>query len=109
MTSIPASRSALATILTPRSWPSSPGFATTTRIRRAVSLEALTVLLRWPLLVRFDGKPRSDWAGRCAVSGSDGDWRQALLEQVTWAPQTSEPEVNRINWPGYVPRRAVRW
>src|SRR5215207_5860156 len=31
MTSIPASRSARATTLAPRSWPSSPGFATTIR------------------------------------------------------------------------------
>src|SRR5256885_16374359 len=32
MTSIPASRSDLAMILAPRSWPSRPGFATTTRM-----------------------------------------------------------------------------
>src|SRR5919202_6234165 len=32
MTSMPASRSARAMILAPRSWPSRPGFATTTRI-----------------------------------------------------------------------------
>src|SRR3712207_2959611 len=32
MTSIPASRSARAMIFAPRSWPSRPGFATTTRI-----------------------------------------------------------------------------
>src|SRR5919197_67061 len=35
MTSIPASRSARAMIFAPRSWPSSPGFAITTRIFRA--------------------------------------------------------------------------
>src|SRR4051794_27324415 len=34
MTSMPASRSARAMILAPRSWPSSPGLATTTRIFR---------------------------------------------------------------------------
>src|SRR3954452_4137020 len=34
MTSIPASRSARAMILAPRSWPSRPGLATTTRILR---------------------------------------------------------------------------
>src|SRR3954447_15981299 len=33
MTSIPASRSARATTFAPRSWPSRPGLATTTRIR----------------------------------------------------------------------------
>src|SRR5688572_7119615 len=36
MTSKPASRSARATILAPRSWPSRPGLATTTRILRSV-------------------------------------------------------------------------
>src|SRR5690242_2148397 len=35
MTSIPASRSARAMIFAPRSWPSRPGLATTTRIFRA--------------------------------------------------------------------------
>src|SRR5919202_2295863 len=35
MTSIPASRSARAMIFAPRSWPSSPAFAMTTRIFRA--------------------------------------------------------------------------
>src|SRR5215218_4154860 len=37
MTSMPASRSARAMILAPRSWPSRPGLATTTRILRAVA------------------------------------------------------------------------
>jgi acetyl-CoA carboxylase carboxyl transferase subunit beta len=37
------------------------------------------------------------------------DWRHDLLAQVTWAPDSSEPAVNRVNWPDYVPRRAVRW
>src|SRR4030095_2210650 len=38
MTSKPASRSARATILAPRSWPSRPGWATTTRILRSVMM-----------------------------------------------------------------------
>src|SRR4051794_34878963 len=37
MTSIPASRSARATTFAPRSWPSRPGFATTTRMREPMS------------------------------------------------------------------------
>src|SRR3954464_12729771 len=37
MTSMPASRSARAMIFAPRSWPSRPGLATTTRIFRAVA------------------------------------------------------------------------
>ena len=43
MTSMPASRSARAMIFAPRSCPSSPGFATTTRIlRSAMSAESTT-------------------------------------------------------------------
>src|SRR5690348_6288971 len=38
MTSMPASRSARATTFAPRSWPSRPGFATTTRIGTAARL-----------------------------------------------------------------------
>jgi acetyl-CoA carboxylase carboxyl transferase subunit beta len=37
------------------------------------------------------------------------DWRQVLLEQVTWMPEPNERPVNRVGWPDYVPRRAVRW
>ncbi len=37
------------------------------------------------------------------------DWRADLLAQVAWAPESGEPAVNRVNWPDYVPRRAVRW
>src|SRR5918993_1508432 len=40
MTSMPASRSALATTLAPRSWPSSPGLATTTRMRPCATVPA---------------------------------------------------------------------
>src|SRR6185312_14195550 len=43
MTSIPASRSARAITLAPRSWPSRPGFATSTRIfRSAIDLHLTT-------------------------------------------------------------------
>src|ERR687886_804420 len=38
MTSIPASRSAAATTLAPRSWPSRPGLATRTRIGRCIAV-----------------------------------------------------------------------
>src|ERR1700693_4333686 len=41
MTSIPASRSARAMIFAPRSWPSRPGFATTTRIFLSVEEDIL--------------------------------------------------------------------
>ncbi|HEX4428589.1 MAG TPA: carboxyl transferase domain-containing protein [Frankiaceae bacterium] len=40
---------------------------------------------------------------------TDADWRDALLATVEWAPESTEPPVNRVDWPDYVPRRAVRW
>ena len=40
---------------------------------------------------------------------TDADWREALLATVSWAPETTQLAVNRVNWPDYVPRRAVRW
>src|SRR6185437_13036983 len=43
------------------------------------------------------------------MSETGADWRHALLDQVTWAPDSAEPAVNRVGWPDYVPRRAVRW
>ncbi|GAA2249455.1 hypothetical protein GCM10010232_41450 [Streptomyces amakusaensis] len=42
MTSIPASRSARAITFAPRSWPSSPGLATTTRIGPVTPITAST-------------------------------------------------------------------
>src|SRR5579862_4885254 len=68
MTSMPASRSAAATTLAPRSWPSSPGFATSTRIGLDIPTRILPAPLtrnqchgpgatpQWPLgpaIVRF--------------------------------------------------------
>src|ERR1700760_1306598 len=43
------------------------------------------------------------------MSPTDADWREPLLEQVSWTPDPAEPAVNRVGWPDYVPRRAVRW
>src|SRR5829696_3983106 len=45
MTSMPASRSARAMIFAPRSWPSRPGFATTTRILRVEVAAAMGGIL----------------------------------------------------------------
>src|SRR5689334_6702133 len=39
MTSMPASRSAAATTFAPRSWPSRPGFATSTRMGRSMTMK----------------------------------------------------------------------
>src|SRR6516165_6677324 len=49
---MPASRSALAMIFAPRSWPSSPGFAITTRIFRGTSAEYRGAPDRHRLLAR---------------------------------------------------------
>jgi acetyl-CoA carboxylase alpha subunit len=47
---------------------------------------------------------------RSSTSTPDADWREALLAQVTWAPEpTDQDVVNRVGWPDYVPRRSVRW
>lgn len=44
------------------------------------------------------------------MSRSESDWRDALLEQVSWMEDAGEGDaVNRLGWPDYVPRRAVRW
>src|SRR5690348_3540702 len=53
MTSMPASRSARAMILAPRSCPSSPGLATTTRIFFSVAggIEAAGILKNWSFAV----------------------------------------------------------
>src|ERR671915_84829 len=73
MTSIPASRSALATIFAPRSWPSRPGLAMTTRIgpamlashrRCATFRRALTSSAAY--FAGTDGRQRG--AGRTGVS-----------------------------------------
>src|SRR6185312_3708346 len=47
MTSMPASRSARATIFTPRSWPSSPTLASKTRIGAAMALPPETIYGPW--------------------------------------------------------------
>lgn len=39
------------------------------------------------------------------------DWRTPLLDAIEPAgePEVDEPPVNRIGWPGYTPRNAIRW
>src|SRR5687767_9388199 len=48
MTSIPASRKARAITFAPRSWPSRPGFATSTLIFRSLMLVTITILTQKP-------------------------------------------------------------
>src|SRR4051794_26063803 len=44
---------------------------------------------------------------------SQRDWRDAVLAGVSWteadSPREEDVSANRLNWPGYVPRRAVSW
>src|SRR3954452_11380490 len=76
MTSMPASRSARAMILAPRSWPSRPGFATTTRILRPPppapdSVASAEASMGWRSVVVVGGR----WSvvgGRWSVVG--GRW-----------------------------------
>src|SRR3954466_13285660 len=92
MTSMPASRSARATTLAPRSWPSRPGLATTTRMRLAE-------------LVTRVSKGASGSVEEYAAM-SDGDWRSPLLAggtRVDVAVAGRDP----ARWPGYAPRTAV--
>src|ERR1700675_1816924 len=49
MTSMPASRSALAITLAPRSWPSRPGLATKTRIFFSLISPVLLQRTEWPI------------------------------------------------------------
>jgi hypothetical protein len=73
MTSMPASRSARAMILAPRSWPSSPGLATTTRIFRPSDIprqltltqvkQLLLALLALAVLVAGCGSKRTSPVG----------------------------------------------
>src|SRR5918997_1622250 len=68
MTSIPASRSARAITFAPRSWPSSPGFATRTRIFLSLMLES------WLLVETVNVAQRvADFAERgVGADGLDG-------------------------------------
>src|SRR3954447_7644516 len=92
MTSMPASRSARATTFAPRSWPSRPGLATTTRMRPV------------ELVTRFS-KGKSGSVEEYAAM-SDGDWRGPLL---AGGPRLAVDVAGRdpIRWPGYAPRTAV--
>src|ERR671926_544199 len=60
MTSIPASRSARAMIFAPRSWPSRPGFAITTRIFRATRVSLVTLFSAVAPLDRAGASPRQE-------------------------------------------------
>src|SRR6266508_3536035 len=67
MTSNPASRNARATTFAPRSWPSSPGLATTTRIFRS-GIIALASTAGAPAPVRSAAR-QSSYRGADALAG----------------------------------------
>ena len=35
-------------------------------------------------------------------------WRQAVLQHVRWRDEVAGPPVNRLRWPGYEDRTALR-
>src|SRR3954452_4177723 len=72
MTSMPASRSARAMILAPRSWPSRPGLATTTRILRFSAMGD-----RFYPRLPVDDPPRAPQTG-----GTDGGPAGMLARRV---------------------------
>jgi acetyl-CoA carboxylase alpha subunit len=48
--------------------------------------------------------------GRFAAMTAD-DWRKPLLDSIQTPAdaEPDEPSINRLNWPDYTPRNAVRW
>src|SRR4029453_14758811 len=102
MTSMPASRSALATTLAPRSCPSSPGLATTTRMRPCATVPAAPLavacrpgLAAGPHLARYYP----------AISPP----QRPILERTTAVPTSDPPPPPRPDGdPGQVPLRPGR-
>jgi acetyl-CoA carboxylase carboxyl transferase subunit beta len=47
-------------------------------------------------------------SGPGVTTGRPGDWRSDLLAAVMWQPPVGPP-VNRLGWPGYDGRAALRW
>src|ERR671936_774933 len=84
MTSMPASRSARAMIFAPRSWPSRPGLATTTRILPAVRLGIPRRLCPPP-------RPRGDVAS-ADRAGADASGRRKRRKQLQAARQAIQVE-----------------
>src|SRR5687768_11113577 len=90
---MPASRSARATTLAPRSCPSRPGLATTTRMRPGA-------------VTRVPPSGFEQTVREYAAVESPPDWRTDLLAGAT---RVEVPVVarNPAAWPGYEPRAAV--
>src|SRR5262245_56422984 len=84
MTSQPASRSAPAMTLAPRSWPSRPGLAISTRGRRPAGTRALLASLisevgRWPILAEHGAQAACDPADRGLGAHRRQHWRHQIV------------------------------
>src|SRR5260370_40480186 len=83
MTSMPASRNARAITLAPRSCPSNPGLATSTRIRLFIQSD------RARLLIGAEHIPQSvtDFTERCVSANSVQNVRHGILRTLSRTPQ----------------------
>src|SRR5260370_6364353 len=83
MTSMPASRNARAITLAPRSCPSNPGLATSTRIRLFIHSD------RARLLIGAEHIPQSvtDFTERCVSANSVQNVRHGILRTLSRTPQ----------------------
>src|SRR5579864_2526174 len=90
MTSMPASRNARAITLAPRSWPSSPGLATNTRIGLFIQSDRA----RFPIGAEHIPQSAADFAERGISADSVQNIRHGVLRTLGRAPQ-------RIQRPGY--------
>src|SRR5262245_4566089 len=85
---MPASRSARATTFAPRSWPSSPGLATSTRILRVPGCFAAGSVVPAPVM--------SSENGRFGVLAPDLAQRVAHLAQRRVGPRGLEDRVHQV-------------
>src|SRR6185295_13701207 len=98
MTSMPASRSARAMIFAPRSWPSRPGFAITTRIGRAMASSVPRPSTTVPAVTTILG-----------VNAYHADSAACLVVDGEIVAAAEEERFRRLkHWAG-VPSEAIAW
>src|SRR6266542_1537107 len=115
MTSMPASRRARATTLTPRSWPSRPGLATTTRMRPCATVRRLSLEGRAPSTTpRHEGLRAGRAAGAAAAAYPVPDPPEDTTRAAAPARRgrattgASGPMPNRDQRAAYLPPRAAK-
>src|SRR5207245_2063325 len=99
MTSMPASRSARATIFTPRSWPSSPTLAISTRMGAAMAANCTVLPSAHPMATDPNFFRDLAWVIVAAVAGGALAWlaRQPLiLGRLVMAPGEVIPRHGRV-------------